>query len=291
MEEKPLTELLEEQFAALSSRLPVFHPVALELERLKNDGRVSMEQIVAAIEKDPTLAAQVLRLANSALYRGLAKADTLSRAVLRLGMKRVVSLAFAASQSLAYRGERPPYREMLRQLWTRTYLSACGARFLAERLGQGERAEEAFLAGLFHDLGELFVLRALECLSAKTGELTPALIEEAVTALHPQFGAKLILQWNLPEEYARIARDHHLEELAESDWLMACVRLMDLACLKLGVGPETKGEVSLAATSEAEALGLKPITLAQLEVFLEELAADARGLAPATAGQESGSPN
>ncbi len=273
MGDKSLLELLEEQFASLSSKLPVFHPVALELERLKDDGRVGMEQIVAVIEKDPTLAAQVLRLANSAVYRGLAKADTLSRAVMRLGMKRVVSLAFAASYNLAYRGQRQPYKELLERLWPRAYLSACGARWLAERIGQGERAEEAFLAGLFHDLGELFILRALEHLS-ETFELTEALIEEAVFSLHPEFGARLIRQWNLAEEYARIACGHHLENLNEGDWLMACVRLMDLGCRKLGVGQKAKSEISLAATSEAEALGLKEITLAQLEVFLEDLVAE-----------------
>jgi HD-like signal output (HDOD) protein len=273
MADKSLLELLEEQFTSLSSKLPVFHPVALELERLKDDGRVGMDQIVAVIEKDPILAAQVLRLANSAMYRGLTKADTLSRAVMRLGIKRVVSLAFAASQSLAYRSQRQPYKELLARLWPRAYLSACGARWLAERLGQGERAEEAFLAGLFHDVGELFLLRALEHLS-ETCELTQALIEEAVFALHPEFGARLIRQWNLAEEYARIASDHHLASLSEGDWLMACVRLLDLSCMKLGIGQEAKGEISLAATLEAETLGLREITLAELEVFLEDLATE-----------------
>ncbi|MCX8048304.1 MAG: HDOD domain-containing protein [Methylohalobius sp.] len=282
MEDRSLVELLEEQFTALSSKLPVFHPVALELERLKNDGRAGMDKVVSAIEKDPMLSAQILRLANSALYRGLTKAETISRAVMRLGMKRVVSLAFAASQSLAYRGERQPYREMLKALWSRTYLSACGARWLAERAGQSERAEEAFLAGLFHDLGELFVLRALESASTETGELTQTVIEEAVAALHSALGARLLLQWNLPEEYVRIARDHHQETLAEGDWLMACVRLMDLACSKLGIGQQPQPELTLAATPEAETLGLKAIALAELEVMLEDLAAEATSLSTAS---------
>jgi hypothetical protein len=55
---------------------------------------------------------------------------------------------------------------------------------------------------------------------------------------------------------------------------MACVRLLDLSCMKLGIGQEAKGEISLAATLEAETLGLREITLAELEVFLEDLAAE-----------------
>lgn len=269
---KSLPELIDEQFPALSSKLPIFHSVALELERLRDDGRVTLEQIVAVIEKDPTLASQILRLANSAFYRGLAQVETLNRAVVRLGIRRVVSLAFAASQSLACRAEQEPFREMLSCLWQRAYAQAQGTRWLAERIGQAGQAEEAFLAALFHDLGELFLLRALEELAKQTGELTQAVIEEVVLTLHPELGARLLRQWNLPETYARIAAGHHLEDFAEDDWLMACVRLLDLACRKLGIGQAAESELSLAATPEAEVLGLKEITLAQLEVFLEDLA-------------------
>lgn len=270
---KSLPELIEEQFPALSGKLPVFHPVALELQRLKAEGTIGMDRIVAVIEKDPTLAAQILRLANSSLYRGLSKIDTLSRAVVRLGVNKVASLAFAASQSLAYRSKQQPFQEMLAKAWRRTHMSACGARWLAERIGQADQAEEAFLAALFHDLGEVFLLRALEQLADQTGELTQAVIEEVVFSLHAGIGARLLTQWNLPEAYACIAANHHLDAFAEGDWLLACVRLLDLACRKLGIGQEPAGELSLATTPEAEFLGLKEIILAQLEVFLEDTAA------------------
>lgn len=279
-ETKSLPEFIEEQFPALSSRLPVFHPLALELQRLKADGQVEVTRIVAVIEKDPVLAAQILRLANSSLYRGLSKIETLNRAVVRLGITKVVSLAFAVSQSLAYRSNRQPFGEMLARLWQRTYIGACGARWLAERIGQAEQAEEAFLAALFHDLGELFLLRALEQLADQTGELTQAVIEEVGFVLHPKFGARLLTQWNLPEAYARIAADHHLDAFAEDDWLMACVRLVDLACRKHGIGMPAEPDIVLAATYEAEVLGLKEITLAEFEVFLEDETAALNHSAP-----------
>ncbi len=272
MEEGSLADWIEAQFASLSHKLPVVHPLALELERLKSDGRVTLDQIVVLIERDPTLAGQVLRLANSAFYRGLAKVETLNRAVVRLGIKKVVSLAFAASQSLAYRSNRQPFAGMLANLWQRAYLGAQGARWLAERIGHAEQAEEAFLAALFHDLGEAFLVRALEELAQQGVELSQAVIEEAVACLHPEIGARLLEQWNLPEQYTRIACGHHRPELAEGDWLMACVRLVDLACLKLGIGQAAHGELALAATLEAEALGLKEISLAQFEITLEDWA-------------------
>lgn len=274
-ESRSLQELIEERFETLSVKLPVFHPIALELERLKGDGRASMEQVAAVLEKDPALASQVLRLANSAFYQGLAKADTLSRAVTRLGLKRVASLAFAASQHLAYRSRTPPFGTLLARLWLRSFAGACGARWLAVHIGQGERAEEAFLAALFHDLGELFLLRSLEELSGQRSELTEAVIGEVMEAMHPAIGHRLLLRWNLPEAYAIVARDHHLPEFETSDWQLALIRLLDLACRKLGIGWPAEADLVLAAAPEAEALGLKEITIAQLEVHLEDVAVEA----------------
>lgn len=279
-ESRSLQELIEERFETLSVKLPVFHPIALELERLKGDERASMEQVAAVLEKDPSLASQVLRLANSAFYRGLAKADTLSRAVTRLGLKRAASLAFAASQHLAYRSRTPPFGALLARLWLRSFAGACGARWLAPHIGQDERAEEAFLAALFHDLGELFLLRSLEELSERRRELTEAVIGEVVASMHPAIGYRLLLRWHLPEAYAIVARDHHLPEIEGSDWRLALIRLLDLACLKLGIGWPAEADLVLAAAPEAEALGLKEITLAQLEVLLEDVAVEAAEMLP-----------
>lgn len=272
MQEKSLAELLEDNFQTLSARLPVLHPIALELERLKADGRASMDQIVAIIEKDPTLAGQILRLANSAFYRGLTPVDTLSRAVVRLGIKKAASLAFAASMTLACRVERQPFKDKLRQTSRRALLGANAARWLLEQTGQQDRAEEAFLAVLFHDLGEIFVLRGLEQLIEPTEELSEALIDEATEQLHPGFGARLLTYWNLPQIYVDIAQGHHRETFEANDWRMALVRLVDLACRKLGIGQAADEGIALAATAEAEALDLQEITLAQFEIHLEDAA-------------------
>jgi HD-like signal output (HDOD) protein len=85
-------------------------------------------------------------------------------------------------------------------------------------------------------------------------------------------------KWELPEEYASIARDHHSEGVDESEVLLCITRLMDVACHKLGIGQPAEPSIVLAATPEATALGLKDIKLAELEVMLEDAVAEAQGL-------------
>jgi HD-like signal output (HDOD) protein len=96
------------------------------------------------------------------------------------------------------------------------------------------------------------------------------LMQEVLETLHCDMGYRLMLKWELPEQYARVARDHHAMEFEEADVLLNIVRLLDTACKKLGIGQAADADIVLAATQEAQTLGLKDIKLAELEVMLED---------------------
>ena len=76
--------------------------------------------------------------------------------------------------------------------------------------------------------------------------------------------------WNLPENYCNIVRDHHLEQFDSKDMLQNLVRLANKACLKLGIGMVKDPDLVLVATPEAEALHVSEVDLAQLEIMLED---------------------
>ena len=77
-------------------------------------------------------------------------------------------------------------------------------------------------------------------------------------------------QWNLPESYCVIARDHHEEQFDGDKTVMSIVRLVDSTCNKLGIGtPQDEGIVQ-AVSQEADFLGLSEVSIAQLEVNLED---------------------
>jgi HD-like signal output (HDOD) protein len=87
-----------------------------------------------------------------------------------------------------------------------------------------------------------------------------------------------MLHWDLPEQYASVARDHHESAFDEADLLLVVTRLLDAASKKLGIGQTEDPDIVLAATPEAQVLGLKDIKLAQLEVMLEDAVAQAPSL-------------
>ncbi len=281
MAEKSLKELIEEQFESDSTQLPVFNKVALELQQLKGSDTVGMDDVAKLIMKDQSLASRILRVANSSFYGGLNKVDTVSKAVIRLGMERVINLSMVASQLLAHSAKNPMITGLMSKLWCRSYACAVGGRWLAEQSGNGARAEEAFLAGLLHDIGELFLLKVLEKVAREQDSalsLSEPLVMEVLEALHADMGARLMVKWELSELYMRVAEMHHMEDPDETDVLLVIVRLMDTTCKKLGIGQEGDPDIALAATPEARSLGLKDIKLAQLEVMLEDVVTEAKSL-------------
>ncbi len=281
MSDKSLKNLIDEQFESDSLKLPVFNRVALELQKLRHSDSLSIDRIADLIMKDQSLASRVLRVANSSFYGGLKQVDTISAALVRLGTDRVANLAMVASQMLAHTAQVKVLAPYMSGLWTRSFVCSKGGRWLASQTGNDARAEEAFLAGLLHDIGELYLLKVLEKLAQDRDHplpLTDALVSEILEAMHTEIGYRLMVKWEVPEVYARLARDHHASQLDDNDVLLVITRLLDIVCQKLGIGQAPEPDIVLAATPEAHALGIKEIKLAQLEVLLEDAVVEAQEL-------------
>jgi hypothetical protein len=82
-------------------------------------------------------------------------------------------------------------------------------------------------------------------------------------------------QWNLPESYITVARDHDSDEWNEGNPLLAIVRLVNLACKKTGVHSLPDPSLVLVTSTEAQVLGLREIALAELEIVIEDAASHA----------------
>ena len=166
-------------------------------------------------------------------------------------------------------------------LWERAFVSAQACRWIAQSHSHDEDPEAAFLAGLLHDIGELFLLSVMEQLIAQdkiTVELSPQLIQEVLDALHTKLGGQLMQAWGLPQLYVDIARQHEQHQDEPNNPLLAIVRLSDYALKKAGIGQTAQPDLVLAATQEAQFLGLNEIQLAQFEVQLDDAVEAARGM-------------
>jgi putative nucleotidyltransferase with HDIG domain len=226
---------LAEQYLDRIRDLPVMPEVAAKVMNL-TEGKlgISFKELEAIIKVDPALTAKILKIANSALYARQREVKSLQTAITLLGFKNIKSLVLLISASNMFprmrkSGFHKPY-------WKHSLVSAFLSKNLAVRCGRAEAAEEAFIAGLLHDIGQaaLFTsapeqyMQALE--AEKLGALLLETIEEQVFGMnHRQVGGALLAKWNFPTPLVDVAREH--ESLNISSSHKSLVTLVSVACL------------------------------------------------------------
>ena len=207
---------LESSIAGNKLELPSLPEVALKIRKALADDDVSIAEIARLLGTDPALAARILKTANSAMFHRGGKAVTsLHNAVARLGhrMVRNVALSYAAQQVFIGYGS-PQLRAYLTGIWQHSVHVAALAHMLA-RVRTRANPDDAFLAGLLHEIGKLYILmRAKDDaeLLASAAELSSVL-----AAWHPRVGRAVLEAWELSAELAAAVGDHETCQLAAND--------------------------------------------------------------------------
>lgn len=205
-----------ERFSFLDEirELPSLPQVLVGVSRVASDPTSSAADLAGVILKDQALTMKVLRVANSARYAvSTARVTTVSRAVVLLGFEsvRAIALGLGAYHLLSSlrRGG-----EILEGFWIHAVATAVVAQELADLL-RYDVPEEAFVAGLLHDVGKLVLAhrwpdRAAGVYGAGTrGSALLAAEKRAFGVDHVEVGAELARRWELPEVLqAAIARHH-----------------------------------------------------------------------------------
>jgi HD-like signal output (HDOD) protein len=163
--------------------------------------------VAELMHRDPPLAANVLRIANSVVYAGHGEIVTLPQAIARLGLGTVAELATAAVLRTSI-GVSPRYMEVVEDVWRHSCLAAGWAREVARH--RRCNAEGAFLAGLMHEIGRPLLLQAIADLEDADRRLfEPTVVTGAADALHAEAGAMLARAWSLPDWIATAIEWHH----------------------------------------------------------------------------------
>lgn len=270
--EKSLVEIIHERIHTDAVQLPVFHHVALKLLNILSKEDFSMGQVAQIITEDQALASHVLRMANSAFFGGLSKVATIRDAIVRLGARQVTNIVTLVTQGQQYRSKDKLMAAYMQTLWKHAMGCALGAKWFAEKIGYKELAQEALIAGLLHDIGQLFLLKVLEDVQTSEPQvpLSKQVIFEILQQLHVEQGTILMQQWNLPDSYTAVVSQHHEPTYDTNNTLLTIVRLVDMACRKVGIGLRHDPSLVLAAEPEAQILGAKEVVLAELEIMLED---------------------
>lgn len=211
-----LVEELDRSLQRNDLSLPSLPEVALKIRRGLSDENVSLAEIARMISSDPALAARVLKTANSALfYRGSKPITSVHAAVSQLGQRMVrnVALSFAAQQVFIGYGSQQ-LRNYLTGIWQHSVHTAALAHMLA-RVRTQLNPDEAFLAGLLHEVGKLYILmRAKDHADLLAAEDA---FQSVLAVWHPRLGRAVIESWELPAELAWAVGDHQSCRLEAPD--------------------------------------------------------------------------
>jgi HD-like signal output (HDOD) protein len=211
-----LVTRLESSLSSGTLELPSLPEVALKIRRALADDNVSVSEIARLLGADPALAARILRVANSAMfYRGTRPITSLSAAVSQLGYKMVrnVALSFAAQQVFIGYGSRS-LRELVSEIWQHSVHTAVLAHMLA-RTRTRLNSDEAFLAGLLHEIGKLYIV--MRAKDAAAGLAHDPAFKAVLSAWHPRLGRAVLEAWELSAELAAAVGDHEHCSLAVAD--------------------------------------------------------------------------
>ncbi|MFK3971986.1 HDOD domain-containing protein [Pseudomonas sp. NPDC087358] len=190
---------IEQLFADLGS-LPSIPKVAQDLIRQFDNPSSNLESIARNIQKDPVISAKILRLANSARFRGARESSSIEDAAMRLGFNTLRTLVLASAVTGAFKAG-PSFD--LKGFWLKTFQVAGICRLLAKQ--SGVDAEIAFTCGVMHDIGELLIQtgapKVAEQINSvtRTGTTSRAAIETLQLGFgYPEVGAELARRWQLP---------------------------------------------------------------------------------------------
>ncbi|OGI10050.1 MAG: hypothetical protein A2Y40_08690 [Candidatus Margulisbacteria bacterium GWF2_35_9] len=184
--------------------------------------KTSANDIEGIIQKDQSVVARVLRLANSAFYGFNQRISTIAHAIVCLGFNQVKSLAYtASSQNIMLMG-LDNYGFDKDTLFDHSLSVAIGSKVLAEHVGI-TNPDELYVMGLLHDIGKLIINQyAKEELDKawniyKLGSLKFFQAEERVFGFnHGTIGAAIARKWNFPEDICTAIEFHHNPEDAEN---------------------------------------------------------------------------
>lgn len=250
--------------------IPALPMAATEVLRLAEDPRMGIGEIMKAIEYDPGLTTDILRLANTAYFAGPRKIASLRDAGVLFGTQRIVELVLASSifpitqQPLA--GYDLPAGELTRHAMA----LAIGAECIADLLDR-PAPTHTFTSALLADIGKIVLgtflavdtapilaLAQDRCLSFEVAE------REILGIDHAEVGAALLDRWSIPSNIVEVVRWHHMPEQVTGDrYVVDLVNVAIHLSIGCGIGVGIDGLNYRPSMSAVDRLGLDHLQLEQ----------------------------
>ena len=199
--------------------LPSMPATLARIIQVTNSPEATAEDVANIVMLDQSLSTKVLRLANSAYFCRMNKAETVTDAVVTLGFGSVKNLAASASvvDALFPHEMFPGFG--WQEMWIHSVTCAVASEAVCRRMSGSSNGESAFAAGLLHDIGKLILARTLPARfrqiveAARDYNFSMVQAEKNLLSTdHAQIGGELAEQWSFPVNLCAGIAYHHTPE-------------------------------------------------------------------------------
>jgi len=216
-----LTEELSDTIAGEISTMPLYPENLSKLERMITQEDIPLSKVAAVIERDPALTAELLKVINSAQYYLPQKVKNIMNAVSLIGTKgiRNLILSLGAKKILERRYGNQE------QLWEHAYRCAYYAMTIAKEHKRKEMADDVYIGGILHDIGEI-IIRSVD--ASLVSQITDycrnkgingdALEQLTVGCSHAKIGGHILRKWNFPEVLVAAVEYASQPLIAPDEW-------------------------------------------------------------------------
>lgn len=229
-------------------QLPTLPVIYKRLMEVMENQRVSAQLVGAVIEQDQAIASKLLRVVNSAYYGFSRRISTISQAVVILGFNEIKHLALSISIIHAMGKVADEKLFNYADFWRHSIGVAICSGVLSKKIGVTKCGshEEAFVAGLLHDIGKIieeqfFHEKYFEALQLSEATSTRLFENEknVLSFTHEETGEYLLDYWKLPQNLVTAAGFHHSPDSKRNTAVYASVsitHIADILCRSLGFG-------------------------------------------------------
>src|SRR3954471_20736279 len=226
------------------SHIATLPEITLKIIELVDNPRSTAQDLNKLISNDPALVARILKVVNSAFYGLPGQIGSINRAIVLLGLNAVKNIVIAASLAKLFRGGRVSPHFSAKDLWTHSIAVGVMSKMIVTHL-HNALPDEAFLAGLIHDMGILVELQAFREPLVEIAERATKediryidLETQIIGVDHQALGAAITNKWKFPRSFQYVTGHHHnpMALAQECRWLTNVIHVADHIVCREGQG-------------------------------------------------------
>lgn len=268
----PLQTTTEQIFGDISEilnirniNLPTLPRIRTKFQAMIKTGAL-FQSIADLLKKDVAISAELIRLSNSAFYRGVIENKSLEQAISRLGFAVAEQVVDEICDRKFLLMEQKKYRVLVENVLKHSLACAYASEFISNALNF-QLAGDPFTLGLLHDIGKLALLQIIADMEHKNKSGEEIHLEKIMSTIddyHCLFGAKLLEKWKYADIYVHTAMNHN--SLTQADQMPRELQIVQLAdMIAKAVGCDLTPDPSVIELSQIEYSG--PLDLPSSIIF------------------------